>query len=443
MLKESISGLRGLVGDGLDPEVITAYCAAFSKILPAGPIVIARDSRPSGGPIAQLVCATLKLLGRDTIYVGIQTTPTAEVITERTDAAGGIIITASHNPPEWNALKFVGKDGIFFDTDEFEKLKAVSLEKPNWVAYNAIGGGESLDDAARMHIDAIIWLPWLEAHAIRDARFKVVVDANGGTGSIVLLPLLEKLGCEVISIGCEPDGVFIHPPEPIPENLKSLEQKVKENGADIGFATDPDADRLALVDETGKAIGEEYTLAIGAAEVLEYNPGPVVVNLSTSAMVESLGQPVFRTPVGEINVARKMLEIDSPVGGEGNGGLIIPACHPGRDGPLAAAVILHRMARTGKKLSELTAEFPKLYMIKTKISHTGFGQVTDPPIREKIENVFAPIDINTTDGIRITVTGGWLHIRESNTEPILRIIAEADSEALARGLVDKARRLLE
>jgi phosphomannomutase len=349
-------------------------------------------------------------------------------------AAGGVIVTASHNPSQWNALKFLEKGGLFLDVDGFNRLMSEKDEPTQWARFDRIGGYSIASEAARIHVDKVLWLGWLEAATVRDAKLRVVVDANGGTGAITLLPLLEKLGCETIPIACEPDGDFRHEPEPIPANLSALERAVLEHSADIGLATDPDADRLALVDANGRAIGEEFTLAIGAAEVINFVPGPIVVNLSTSAMVESIGQRVERTPVGEINVSRRMLDIGSPVGGEGNGGLIVPACHPGRDATLAAAVVLHRMARTGKSLSQLAAEFPHLYMVKTKVETTFSVEDNIDRLTEE----FSPESIDTTDGVRITTADGWVHVRASNTEPVIRIIAESSSKSKAEKLVRKA-----
>lgn len=439
MLKESISGVRGIVGKDLTSDLIADYCQAFSEFLPEGPIVIARDSRPHGEAISNLVASLLRLAGRDIIDIGIQATPTAEVVTERTKAAGGIIITASHNPIEWNALKFIKSDGLFLNSVEFNKLLTLKKQRLRWANYDKVGKYEFLREAEKYHIDSIIWLPWLEAQIIREANFKVVFDANGGTGAVAMFPLMEKLGCEVIPLCCEPNGIFEHEPEPRPVNLGSLCELVTANKADIGLATDPDADRLALVDEKGNAIGEEYTLAIGAAEVTNYIDGPIVINLSTSAMVESLGKEVLRTQVGEINVAIKMLEVDSPVGGEGNGGLIVPACHPGRDGILAAAVILHRMARTGKTLSQLASEFPKLHMIKDR-TEASIGYA---PLEGLLKDAFKVVEIDRTDGVRIGTDDGWLHVRASNTEPIMRLIAESESEKRTREMIDRAKKLIE
>jgi phosphomannomutase len=442
MLKESISGVRGIVGEGLTPEVIIRYCAAFATFLPQGAIIVARDSRPSGAAISDLLCSSLRLAGRDVVAIGIQSTPTAEIITAISEAAGGIIITASHNPIEWNALKFLKSDGTFLNALEIEKLLELKNDMTErnfgWALHDKIGNLSFLEFAEENHVDAILKLEWLDIEAIRKARFKVVLDSNGGTGSIALMPLLEKLGCEVIPLGCTPNGNFKHNPEPRQENLAELCELVRANHADIGLATDPDADRLALVDENGIAIGEEYTLAIGAAEASKFLDGPIVVNLSTSAMVESLGKQVIRTPVGEINVTSKMLEIGAQVGGEGNGGLIIPSCHPGRDGILATAVILNRMARTGKKLSELTSEFPKLTMIKEKSSLSLDYATVEIRLKEGFENP----STDTSDGVRIITPEGWLHVRASNTEPIMRFIAESENEEKARNLIEKAKKLL-
>ncbi len=439
MLKESISGVRGIVGEGFTPEVIVDYCRAFSELLAEGPIIIARDSRPHGKVISELASAAFRLAGRDIIDIGIQSTPTAEVVVERTNAAGGIIITASHNPIEWNALKFLKSDGMFLDALDFQKLLTLKNQSFRWAIHDEIGKYEFLEDAQNYHIDSIIWLPWLDGETIRKANFKVVLDSNGGTGSIALLPLLEKLNCEVIELCCSPNGIFEHEAEPRPENLRKLSELVIEHSANIGLATDPDADRLALVDEKGVAIGEEYTLAIGASEVADFVEGPIVTNLSTSAMVESLGREVVRTPVGEINVSSKMMEIGSPVGGEGNGGLIVPACHPGRDGILATAVILHRMARRGKKLSELAGDFPKLTMIKEKTR----AEIEYDELANLILDEFDVEQLDRTDGVRVVTADGWLHVRASNTEPIMRFIAESEDEERARRLIDRAKKLIE
>jgi len=439
MLKESISGVRGIVGEGLTPELILRYCAAFAKILGDGALLVARDSRPSGRAIAKLVNSALQLAGRDVVDIGVQATPTAEIAVKTLDCAGGIVITASHNPAEWNALKFIDNGGIFLDGKGFERLRSAMVNEPRWAKFDKVGGYILNEKAVEYHLDRILRLPFMDYEAIRARKFRVVLDANGGTGAIAALPLLEHLNCEIFELNCDPDGVFRHGAEPTPENLASLERAVVENSADIGLATDPDADRLALVDETGKAIGEEFTLALGVAEAIEHSPGTVVVNLSTSAMVESLGVPVIRTPVGEINVTKKMLELDSPAGGEGNGGLIIPACHPCRDGILAVAVVLNRLTRKGIPLTQAIEEFPKLTMIKTKISFDG---TFDKEMTETILRALSPEKIDAADGIRLTWADKWVHVRASNTEPILRIIAEAENLCEAQKLVESVRSTL-
>ncbi|MCK5833435.1 phosphoglucosamine mutase [bacterium] len=439
MLKESISGVRGIVGRGLNPEILLNYCSAFAEILEPGKIVVGRDSRTSGDAISRLVCGTLQLAGREVVDIGIQATPTVEVYVDEIDAAGGIIITASHNPSEWNALKFLGKGGLFLDSLAFTDLQSHIKKQPAWVKFDSIGEIVEGKHPVEKHIDRVLGLPYIDIQSIRKRRFKVVVDANGGTGAIALLPLLVKLNCNIIELNCKPDGFFRHGAEPIPENLTALEKAVISNSADIGFATDPDADRLALVDDLGHAIGEEYTLALGVAEVLHFKPGPVVINLSTSAMVESLDQPVIRMPVGEINVAKKMLEIDSPCGGEGNGGLIVPECHPGRDAILAAAVILNHLARQDKALSEAIACFPKLFMLKTK---TPFDGQFDNSVSGKLKSKLNPQGIDLSDGIRFSWHDKWVHVRASNTEPILRIIAEAGEISESEKLISAVKSAL-
>lgn len=438
MLKVSVSGIRGIVGEGFDPPMVVKYLTAFSKILLDGPIVIGRDSRPSGGAIKNLVSSVLRLLGRDVIDIGIQTTPTCEIAVKKLGAVGGVVITASHNPSEWNALKLLDADGMFLDEFGFDRLKKALTGDVKWANYDRIGFEKIIPDAYKLHIDSILSLRWIDVKKIKKARLKVAVDANGGTGGIAIIPLLERLNCRIFPIACEPDGNFVHDPEPKPSNLSTLSSIVKEKNMNIGFATDPDADRLAMVDENGNILSEEYTVAIGSAEVIEHEQGPIVVNLSTSSMIESLGRPVFRTPVGEINVAKKMLEVGSPVGGEGNGGLIVPACHPGRDASLAVAVVLNRMARTGNPLSQLASQFPQLKMVKDKIEFDG-------KIEDKIEdfkNIFQPVNIDLTDGIRLILREGWLHIRASNTEPSIRIIAEFPDEKSSLDAIEKAKGIL-
>jgi len=432
-LMRSISGIRGIVGQTLTPQVIVSHTKAFLDLINAKKIVIGRDSRPTGEKLSGLVCGVCTLSGVEVVDCGLATTPTVELLVEQLGASGGIIITASHNPIEWNALKFLNSKGMFLGPSEVKELfaKADAFEKKE-----SFAGGDD------MHIKATIALPFVDAQKIKERKFKVAVDAVNGAGSFALPKLLDELGCEVVKIHCEPNGVFPRGAEPLQENLSDLGKAVKENKCDIGFALDPDADRCAIVDENGEPIGEEYTLAIAAETVLQREAKPLSINLSTSRMCEDLadkfGVQCYRTAVGEINVSLDMMEHGCVVGGEGNGGVILPALHYGRDSLVSAALVLDLLARHGIKVSGWVKSHPSYTMLKKKF------EIKNPvsEAMEKAKKAFAGWKTDERDGLWLGKDKSFVHLRASNTEPVIRIIAEAPSAKEAETLCAEIEALL-
>lgn len=435
----SISGIRGVVGNSLTPEVLTKYVAAFSELMPEGTIVVGRDGRKSGIWIEQIVVGTLLAMNRNVLVAGIVPTPTLQVLVEVLNAAGGIELTASHNPEEWNGLKFIKSDGTFLTKYEnqkiFEIVDSSAFNFSKKFASQITYGTELI----KYHVNKILDLPlFKEARTIekiKEKKLKVVIDANNASGAVIIPTLLENLGCEVIRINCEPNGEFTHPPEPLPENIKHIAKVVPDERADIGFVVDPDADRLVLIDEKGIPVWEELTivLAINAiGEFLEYfNPksNKVVVNYSTTQLAEfvakNYGLEVVRAPVGEINVVEKMKEVEAIIGGEGSGGVILPLCHYGRDSLVGISLILSLLTKYKKTISEIVSAYPQVYMKKCKVN-------VDENFEQKIEELLnslglSLLDINIDDGYRFETEFGWVHIRKSNTEPIARIIYETKS----------------
>ncbi len=440
----SVSGVRGLVGTDLTPEFIARYAAAFGFLArsDAAPVVVlARDARTSGPMFAAAASAGLQSVGCRVIDCGLVPTPTAQLAVEHHRAGGGIVITASHNPVEWNALKFIGPDGLFLDRDSGERLRAAAengaIERTAWD-----GVGSLVDDpgAVQRHLDGVLGMSELEVERIQSRGFTVALDCVRGAGGTMVPKLLEALGCHVHGINLEADGRFPRPPEPVPENLQLLGALVREQGADVGMAVDPDVDRLAITDEHGSAIGEDYTLAFAVRAVLPDRPGPVVANLSTSLVVEDaardFGVQLDRAPVGEANVARVMLERGAVIGGEGNGGVILPSLHLGRDAPVAAALVLTLLARTQAPVSELVSSQPRYNIVKDKVP-TG-GELAG--LYEALEQRFPDATVDKQDGLRLAWRDRWLHVRPSGTEPIVRYIAEAPSESEATALIDAARK---
>jgi phosphomannomutase len=442
----SVSGIRGRVGFGLTPEVFARYAAAFGAWAiskgRAKAVVLGRDSRISGPLFHQVARAALEAVGADVIDLGITTTPTLQMAVEHHHAAGGLCITASHNPIEWNALKFIGPDGLFLSATAGAEMRAL-IDNVPYVTIDALGATRFDADAVARHIDAVLALPMIHVDAIRARKFRVAYDACRGAGGIVIPRLLEVLGCDVAAIELETDGRFPRPPEPVAENLGPLCALVKSSGADIGFATDPDVDRLALVDETGRAIGEDYTLALAARVVLKHTPGTVVTNLSTSLVLDdqvtALGGTVQRAPVGEVNVAMAMRAAGAVVGGEGNGGVILPELHLGRDAPLGVALVLQMLVDAAEPLSKIVARSPRYAIIKDKLDRPAAPL---DAVYAALRAAFPDAAADTQDGLRLGWAGRWVHIRPSGTEPIVRVIAEAGTIDEARALVERARSLL-
>jgi phosphomannomutase len=428
------------VGDGLDAEVVTRWATAFGTYLPAGPVVVGRDTRPSGAMVLPAVAAALMSTGHDVWDIGVATTPTTAMAVGDSAAVGGVIITASHNPQPWNALKFLNQDGLFLTAAANELLSAVLDSGRGHVTADALGSWQSRPDADRYHLDAILNLPWLNRQLIAQRNLHAVVDAVEGAGGRIVPQLLSELGVRCTQLYCGLSGNFPHDPEPTPAHLTELCRTVTEVGADLGFAVDPDSDRLALVAGTGEPLSEELTLVVAVDFLLGHQSGPVVVNLSTTGLVEKVaadhGVPVERTPVGEANVVETMLAKGAVIGGEGNGGVIYPALHAGRDALVGIAMILQSLAEKQSTLAELTGALPATSMIKEKVASEALPEGADlAAIFQKWESG----TIDTRDGVRWTGSEGWVHIRASNTEPVVRIIAEAASKESARALIERVK----
>ncbi len=460
-LMVGVSGVRGIVGKDLTPEVVSRWARAFGTWVrengkrgtgngKGSAVVVGRDARESGPAFAAAVTTGLTLVGCDVIDVGLVPTPTVQLAVEHHHAGGGIAITASHNPIEWNALKFVGSDGIFLDGAEGTRVaELVARQAGN--GKRETGKVTADPGAVERHLDGVLRLPALPVQAIRARGFTVALDAVRGAGGPVMRTLLERLGCTVTGINLETDGQFPRAPEPVPENLGDLAALVRRSGADVGIAVDPDVDRLAMVDEVGAPIGEDYTLAFAIRAAMGGKGGKggkriVVCNLSTSLVVEDAarecGAEVVRTPVGEVHVARAILRLTAVIGGEGNGGVMYPALHAGRDAPVAAALLLALLARDGRRVSELVAAAPRYVIVKAKAERGARNaeQGLDG-VYAALRTRFPEASVDTQDGLRLAWRDRWLHVRPSNTEPIVRLIAEAPTGTAARDLVDEGRRL--
>lgn len=440
----SVSGIRGRVGFGLDPAVVASYAAAFGAWArgrtPGSPVVLGRDSRVSGPLFHSVAQAALQAVGADVVDLDLTTTPTLQLAVEHHRAAGGLMISASHNPIEWNALKFIGPDGLFLNADAGATMRALLDSGVPYATWDALGSARPDDAAIARHVEAVLALPFVDVDAIRARRFRVAYDACRGAGGTIIPRLLERLGCHVTSINLEADGRFPRPPEPVPENLGDLSRLVRESGAAVGFATDPDVDRLAIVADDGRAIGEDYTLAFACRVVLRQRKGHVVVNLSTSQVVDdavkAAGQRIVHAPVGEVNVALRMRADGAVVGGEGNGGVILPDLHLGRDAPLAVALTLQMLVDENRPVSAIVAAAPSYVIIKDKLPR-GTGALETA--YATLGRAFPDAERNTADGLRLTWPDRWVHLRPSGTEPIIRVIAEAPTREEAQALVDRGR----
>jgi phosphomannomutase len=450
-LIKSISGIRGTIGgkvdQGLTPIDAVKFAAAYGTWLKSRnpqqrlKVVIGRDARISGPMISDLVISTLVGLGIDVINLGLSTTPTVEVAVPMENAHGGIILTASHNPKQWNALKLLNEKGEFISGAVGETLlKIAESDAFDFAEVDDLGIVTEDDSYLDKHIQAVLNLPLVDIHAISQANFKVVIDAVNSTGGIFIPALLRELGVkEVIELYCDPTGHFPHNPEPLPEHLTDLAAKIKETGADVGFTVDPDVDRLAMVCEDGSMFGEEYTLVSVADFVLKNTPGATVSNLSSTRalrdVTEAAGQEYHAAAVGEVNVVEKMKAVNAIIGGEGNGGIIYPELHYGRDALVGIALFLTQLAKSGLKTSELRDSFPAYTISKNKIELTP--EINVDAILEKMAANYAHEEVDTTDGVKIYIGKEWVHLRKSNTEPIIRIYSESKSEASANALAER------
>ncbi len=449
-LIKSISGFRGTiggsVGNNLTPQDLVSLTGAFATwLIETGKpkrVVLGRDGRISGQMVRDLVVGTLNACGIDVLDLGLSTTPTVEVAVPAEEAGAGIILTASHNPQQWNALKFLNDKGEFISADDGKRLLEIAeAGETEYVSVEHIGTVKQDDSYMQYHIDQVFALDLVDPDLIRSKKYKVVVDAVNSTGSISIVPLLEQLGCEVVLINGEITGHFAHNPEPLPQHLSELCAAVKKNNADLGVAVDPDVDRLALVQDDGEVFGEEYTLVAVADYILGKTPGSTVSNLSSTRalrdVTEKHGQTYTASAVGEVNVVNMMKETNAVIGGEGNGGVIYPGLHYGRDALVGVAFILSFMAETGKSLSALKSTYPAYTISKNKIQLTP--DIDLQKIFEGLKVKYAQQPMNAIDGLKIEFDTNWIHLRPSNTEPIIRIYAEAQSETVAENLADKIK----
>jgi len=440
-LMVSVSGVRGIVGDSLTPEVATGFAAAFGTLIGGGKIVLGRDTRTSGPAIAAAVTGGLLGTGCQVVDLGIVTTPGLTVMIDELGADGGVMVTGSHNPKPWNGIKFFRADGIDLAADQGSHLK--DIRQSGRFAYVDSDGFKPLVHDETVHARHMARvLATVDRDLIAGRKLKVVLDACHGAGAIVTPRLLSHLGCEVTVLGGEPDGLFEHRPEPIIENLTAVCKVVNSTAADVGLVQDPDADRLALIDEQGRFIGEEYTLALATMRRLQQKAGPVAANLSTSRMIDDLaaqhGQVCHRTPVGEVHVADKIVAEGCVIGGEGGGGVIDPRICPIRNSLAGMALVLELLATSGKPLSEIVAELPAYTMIKRK------NEAPRPAIDKLLAALpeeFAEARVDTQDGLRLDWPQGWIHVRASNTEPIYRAIGESTDAAWVERMLDKVAAL--
>ena len=436
MLIRSASGLRGIAKDHFTPELVDKYISAFITTQNIKSCVIGRDGRSSGKQISQWVIDSFHKNGINVVNCGLATTPTMQVMTENKNYDGGIVITASHNPSEYNGLKFLQTDGKFLSPEQCEELFKAVDQDVSIDSADSLGLVSDYSKANEEHIDKVLAAKCIDTDNIRKKKFKVVIDCVNGAGSFILPMLCEQLGCEVVTMNCNGNGNFTRAPEPLAENLNELEQKVINVGADVGFATDPDGDRLSIVSNNGNAIGEEYTLVLAVKNYLNYQKSMVVTNLSTSMMVESIVNETIRTRIGEAYVVQKMNELNIPIGGEGNGGVILEEVHLGRDSLVAISMVLSLLSTSEKSINNEISNIPQYLMIKDKI------HIDDKIDFDSLETIFDCNEIDKLDGIKFIWPNKWIHIRKSNTEPIIRIFAEAKTQEEVNELINTLKNYL-
>ena len=452
-LIKSISGIRGTIGghtgDTLNPLDIVKFTTAYATFIrksrgekSTGKIVVGRDARISGDMVRNVVCGTLMGTGFDVIDIGLATTPTTELAVRMAGADGGIIITASHNPRQWNALKLLNSEGEFLSKDDGNEVLAIAdSEAFDYADVDALGRYTSDDTYNRKHIDAVLGLQSVEVEAVRKAHFRVCVDAINSVGGVILPGLLDELGVSYDVLNGTPDGDFAHNPEPLEKNLGGIMERMRGGGFDLGIVVDPDVDRLAFICEDGRMFGEEYTLVSVADYVLGHTPGNTVSNLSSTRalrdVTERHGGHYTASAVGEVNVTTKMKEVGAVIGGEGNGGVIYPESHYGRDALVGIALFLSSLAQKGCKASELRATFPNYYIAKNRIDLTPTTDID--AILAKVKQMYADQQVNDIDGVKIDFPDKWVHLRKSNTEPIIRVYSEAatmeEADALGKQIM--------
>ena len=451
-LIKSISGIRGTIGgragDTLNPLDIVKFTSAYATFIrrsgksQSNQIIVGRDARISGEMVKNVVCGTLMGIGYDVVNIGLATTPTTELAVRMSKAAGGIIITASHNPRHWNALKLLNAEGEFLTAADGAEVLAIA-EKEDFEYVDVDGLGKYVEDNTfdQRHIDSVLALKLVDVEAIKNAHFNVVVDSINSVGGVILPQLLDKLGVTYKFLNGEPTGDFAHNPEPLEKNLSGIMDELRGGGYDLGIVVDPDVDRLAFICEDGKMFGEEYTLVSVADYVLSHTPGNTVSNLSSTRalrdVTEKHGGKYTAAAVGEVNVTTKMKEVGAVIGGEGNGGVIYPESHYGRDALVGIALFLSLLAQKGKKVSELRKEYPNYFIAKNRIDLTPSTDVD--AILEKVKEMYSSEQVNDIDGVKIDFADKWVHLRKSNTEPIIRVYSEAvtmeEADALGKKLM--------
>lgn len=446
-LMVSVSGIRGIFGTDLTPENLARFTAAYGTWVNGGTVILGRDSRTTGKLCEDIVASTLMSVGCDVVRVGIVPTPTVAMGVLKYKASGGIIISASHNPAQWNALKLLNSTSEFMDAKQGAEMLQINESGDfSYKQFNEVGVDCEDDTLLDHHIEKIIELNIIDVETIKLAKLSVAVDAVNGAGSIAVPKLLQALGVETVhKIHCEPNGIFPHNPEPLPEHLTEICSLVNETKADLGVVTDPDADRLALIDNNGKVMGEEYTQALVFDFILSKNPGSTATNLSSSRIADEVSekydQVCHRSKVGEINVVRKMQEVGAVVGGEGSGGIIVPDLHYGRDALIGIASVLQHLAEKKISSSELRAEFTDYFMSKNKIQLDELGKDANE-VLEMVRSRYESLNPITIDGVKVDFDEGWVHLRKSNTEPIVRIYSEGKSPESADAFANRILNLL-